>query len=316
MNKKELTKWSVWQPLSWRWQYTSPSQLCLGIRTASVPSLPENDDAFWRWALSGRDSENLRKVQSWLKIEYFDQDGTQSLKQVRAVELIRNTQLAIQIAAPVGCGDLTVLIQHQNLISTVHVPPMTSTPWGRIIGFDNCTLPSIRRIVRGVHFSFHSKINRLINPLNFFQMGLESTNPYIRTFMWVTALDAVLMARNLEIFVKRLCNFLGENSFVLPAIDPGGQPKYRVKDVAADLYHFRSAIAHGDLIQQEFLELSGLINTTGNEISSYPPQTRYTQVLEECALFLIAGVFRKLFLEDLGRTFRNVKAWRKKLNQP
>ena len=93
----------------------------------------------------------------------------------------------------------------------------------------------------------------MINPLYFFSLGLESTNPYISTFLWLSGLDSLLMAATRKQFCDRLVNVFGEKAFILPRCDPGGQPNYQVGAMVEDLYTFRSAIAHGQLIPKSLL---------------------------------------------------------------
>ena|ERR1700730_16989250 len=59
---------------------------------------------------------------------------------------------------------------------------------------------------------------------------------------------------------RRLVNILGEQTFVLPNVDPGGQPKYRVGEIAEEIYDLRSKIARGSLIPKKFLEQVRLRN--------------------------------------------------------
>jgi hypothetical protein len=259
--------------------------------------------------------KNLQGTHNWLNLRFTDSISANSLRQARAVELIRNTQLGIQIAAPVGCVDTTVIIQHGHLVSTVHPPPLESTPFARIVNFANMPLGDVRAIISGVHSVFRKKLTRLINPLQFFQLGLESRHEYISTFMWATALDALIMAGNPTLFGKRLTALLGEHTYVLPAIDPGGQPCFRVADIVDDLYEFRSVIAHGKVVPDKFLKHSELINTNAERILSYPPGSRYSRIMQESALFLLTTVLRKLFINQLIPIFANVKLWKDRMRR-
>ena len=157
---------------------------------------------------------------------------------------------------------------------------------------------------------------RLTNPLYLFELGLESTNGYVRTLLWVSALDALLMAGTRGLFVERLSNALGSTTLVLPKVDPGGQPSYRVREFASDLYDLRSDIAHGRTISNKFLVPRPFTNVAGGRIDSYPPNPRYSQILEECALFSLTGVLRRIFLDALVQTFSDTRAWRARLGRP
>ncbi len=320
MKKNGWVRYSVCQPLTYyAWPFPVPTELRRGIRIISGPELPKDGDAFWRWALSGREMESLNRCPFWVHLGFWDEDVRLSVRQRRAVELVKHTRLAIQIAAPVGCDESTILVSYKNGqndkgVSTVHQPSMRSTPWGRICGFDSVSLLVIQQVVRNVHLVFASKLLRLINPLYFLELGLESVNEYIGTFLWVSGLDSILMASNPNTFCERLCNVLGEKTYVLPCA--GDQPGYRVGDIAKDIYDYRSAIAHGQLIPEKFRQISGFKDTNGVEIGYYPPNALYLHVLHECALFLLTGVLRKILTHQLLPTFSNVTSWKQALKHP
>jgi hypothetical protein len=158
------------------------------------------------------------------------------------------------------------------------------------------------------------RVPRLINSLNFLELGFGAENQYISTFLWVSGLDAMLMAGTARNFRQRLINVLGEQTFVLPKVDPGGQPKYRVGEVAEDVYELRSEIAHGSRILKKFLEKLRLKNVNERNIESYAPSTQYLHIVRECALFLLIGVLKKIFLEDCAKVANGAGLWRTKLN--
>ena len=198
----------------------------------------------------------------------------------------------------------------------MHPPRMPSTPWGRINGYENTSLDEICRVVRGVNSIFRFRVPQLINSLNFLELGLGAENQYISTFLWVSGLDSILMAGTPQNFRRRLVHILGEQTFVLPKVDPGGQPKYRVGEIAEEVYELRSKIAHGSLIQKKFLEQARLTNVNDKIIESYVPPTQYLHIVRECALFLLIGVLKKIFLEDCAMVANSTSLWRSKLNNP
>lgn len=124
------------------------------------------------------------------------------------------------------------------------------------------------------------------------------------------------MAGTPQNFRRRLINVLGEQTFVLPKVEPGGQPKYRVGEMAEEVYELRSKIAHGSLISKKFLEQVRLRNVNDRNIESYAPPTQYLHIVRECALFLLIGVLKKIFLEDCAKVAKNTGLWRSKLNSP
>jgi hypothetical protein len=169
---------------------------------------------------------------------------------------------------------------------------MTSTPWGRIGGYENVSLDEIRKVVRGVSSIFRFPVSRLINPLQFLELGFGQVNPYIGMFLWVSGMDSLLMAGTSKNFKDRLVNVFGETTFVLPKVDYMEQPRYRVGEVAGDIYELRSAIAHGSLIPTRCLEMVGLEDLRGKANTAYG-SVQYLQVMRECALFLLIDYSRK-----------------------
>lgn len=58
-----------------------------------------------QWALSGRELEELEKRPHWLYCEFRDYAIGGSKRQGRAIQIVRNAALAIQIVAPLGSWD-------------------------------------------------------------------------------------------------------------------------------------------------------------------------------------------------------------------
>jgi len=239
-----------------------------------------------------------------------------SPRQHRAAEIVRFTRLAIQLVAPVGCNESTIVVSGRNGVSTVHPPAMVSTPWGRITGYENVSLDEIRRVVRGVNTILRFRVPLIINSLNFLELGFGAQNPAISTFLWVSGIESLLMAGTVQNFTQRLKNVLGEQTFMLPKVDPGGQPKYRVGDMAEDVYELRSNVAHGSLINKKFLSPTTLKNIQDRDIVAYSPPTQYLHIVRECALFLLARVLHKIFLDDCAKVANDTKAWKAKLKKP
>ena len=130
------------------------------------------------------------------------------------------------------------------------------------------------------------------------------------SFLWVSRLDAILMACNSKNFEQRLINVLGEKTFVLPAVNPSGQPRYRVGEIARNFTISESAIAHGQLMPQKFLNQTGLQDVHGKAISIHLPKVQFLHVMRECALFLLVRLLKKIFLEDRIGTVNNTALWR------
>jgi hypothetical protein len=317
MIERRNESYIVAQPLTaYMWPFATPTKLWHGLWVKRAPKqLPTGDDPFWRWALSGREIENLKEYSWWITLEFRASSTGLSQRQRRAVELVRYTRLAIQLVAPVGCNDSTIVVAGSERVSTVHPPSMTSTPWGRMGGYENASLDEIRKVVRGVSSIFRFRVPRLINPLQFLELGLGQVNPYIGMFLWVSGLDALLMAGTSKNFKDRLVNVFGDTTFVLPRVDYMDQPRYRVGEVAGDIYELRSAIAHGSLIPPKFLEMVGLEDVNGKANSAYG-SVQYFQVMRECALYLLIRLLRKIFLENRVGMVKNTALWRARLDHP
>lgn len=317
MTELKQTKYLVAQPLTvYFWPFDVPTRLWHSVWVTTTPELPAEDNPFWRWALSGREMEELKRVPWWITLECRADGSALSGRQRRAAEIVRYTRLAIQLVAPVGCNESTIVVSSPTGVSTMHPQAMPSTPWGRIAGYENVSLAEIRRVVRGVNSVIRFRVPRLINAMNFLELGFGAQNPYISTFLWVSGLDAILMAGTPRNFKQRLINILGEQTYILPRVDPGGQPKYRVGDMAEDVYELRSKVAHGSLIPKKFLEEVRLKNVHDKDIESYAPPTQYLHIVRECAFFLLLGVLKKIFVEDSAKVVSNTNLWRAKLNSP
>src|SRR6267142_1428453 len=173
MPESKGTKYLVAQPLTaYAWPFDLPTRLWHSLWVRTTPELPTGENPFWRWALSGREMENLKRIHWWITLNCRADSSGLSKRQQRAVEIVRYTRLAIQLVAPVGCDESTIVVSGPNGVSTVQPPAMPSTPWGRISGSENAaSLAEIRRVVRGVNSIIRFRVPRLINSLNFLELG-------------------------------------------------------------------------------------------------------------------------------------------------
>lgn len=222
-------------------------------RGLSVKRLDESaKEEFSRWkdVLSGQEIDNLKKTQFWIVYCYRDQSGRNWETEERAMSLVTTTALALQIVAPLGGHWVVFLGRHHPkigfLAETVNRLPETHpTRWASRFGFPGLHQEDFLSAVNGVHNAFERKIIPVQNAVQLFEHGLQSSNLHIRVLFGVMALDVLLMAKNAKTFRRRLGNFLGDDTLVFPAVPSIGQPKYRIADVASDLYKLRSDIAHG-----------------------------------------------------------------------
>jgi hypothetical protein len=124
------------------------------------------------------------------------------------------------------------------------------------------------------------------------------------------------MAGGKSKFAKRLTTFLGNETFVFPALETFGQPKYRVGEVAEDLYELRNAIAHGGEIPLKFRKGTGFLDCAENLLEGYESGYQYGCVLLESALFLLCAALRKVFVRKLIQTVAERRAWGSYLEGP
>ncbi len=167
--------------------------------------------------------------------------------------------------------------------------------WPRMLWPDSNSESEVTRAVEGVQKSFSTSSARLTNPFYFLELGLQSDNPGVRSFLWTTGIDALLVANSEDKFKRRISNLLGPSSYVFPADVSGRQPIYTVEQLAPRMYKLRSLIAHGVEIDSSFRRkvafqvTGGLFPLTG-EFLNYLE----ADVLNEAALFLLCAILRRL----------------------
>ena len=147
-----------------------------------------------------------------------------------------------------------------------------------------------------------------------FEQGLIATNPYIRIFLWATALDGILMAVTAEI-LRRIYCILGRESLVFPEAD--GVFIFRpikVQDIASDLFKLRSEIAHGQKISEKFWERRDDLLPFFPLLAYGEEAPRYLELLEEAALSLLGQVLHKICLKYGLSSYLEPKRWRQVLD--
>ncbi len=318
-----VTRYSAYRPLNW-WPFATPMHLHVGVWVKPTPITTPEGTSLWEWALSRMEADRLKKVPTWVCCDFRDLPVLENWKKARAMQFVQNVVLAMQVVAPAGGEDSqTVLFEHRAeglaSVSVWHRPPMRSTPWARVAAFNTPTsLPDVQTVVRRVLRAFAQNVVRLVNPLYLLEYGLEATNPHIRVLFWVTALEGLLMSVRRDNFKERLFNLLGERTFVFPPIDifGFGQPKYRVGEVAEDLYELRSVVAHGGEIPAKFALACGFRDVSDTTIEVHEKNCLYLEVLEECALFLLCRALRYVFVSGLDRKVYNASEWRQEVMKP
>jgi len=118
MTESKDATYLIAQPLAeYLWPFDVPTRLWHSLWVTRTPELPGDNDHFWRWALSGREMENLKRVPWWVTLNCTADSSALSLRQQHAVEIVRYTRLAIQLVAPVGCNESTIVISVQRALA-------------------------------------------------------------------------------------------------------------------------------------------------------------------------------------------------------
>ena len=202
----------------------------------------------------------------------------------------------------------------RRLRITTHHERYYGTTWSRMSGYAGMTSERITKIADGVLQILRTNNPRVVNPIRMYEQGLISTSPYIRVFLWTSALDGLLMSANPIEFESRLFRLLGKNSLVFPPEDGVFfERPTTVAEVAKDIYKLRSQVAHGSAINDKFRlqpeDMRPLL-----PVVAYGSQTpRYSQLLEESTLSILKQVLHKIIEQDLLKTFGDTTDWRKHL---
>jgi hypothetical protein len=288
-----------------------PLSFSNGVQIVSRDSFKPPQLVGWEEVFSLSD---LKQLRNWHLAIAYDWDANAPSDGRTPENRLQDTRLALQVAAPVGTF-VSVCIREQDdsenpRLMTTRLEEFSGTTWSRRWGFNNLPAIQVEAIVNGVIRILNTNDARTINPIRLFEQGLISHHPYIRIFLWVTAIDSILMAVNKARFIQRLSSFFGPASPVFaPSNDSLDWGKFLIEDLAEDLYVLRSEVAHGRAIGETFWKERADLNTFWPWLPQNDPP-RYLHLLEEAALSLISRILRKIIVEDLVLEFTNAKAWR------
>jgi hypothetical protein len=296
-----------------------------GVALGRLPEglRPNFGHSGWGDFFSQRQIRYLGNTDYWLHYSFEDEEGPGSPGRARAVEVADNAALAFLVDCPAELNsgefqEVTAVCERRGddlLPVAVNLrQPYHSFSWARVVRFPYLWGNRIELIAEGIEQCIADRVVRLLNALRLLELGLQSTEPYIRLLLWAVGLDSLLMAITLENFVSRLENFLGADSLVFPASEELGQPRYRVTDIASDLYALRSAIAHGKQIPDKYWQPTTFEGISGRPIEGFYGGPLYRDLLSGCALFLLCASLRKIFDEELVGTVADPKLWRDRLD--
>lgn len=313
-----MISYRVLRPLS-SWPFPIPMRLPLRLWVTAKPQIAA-ELGLLKWAMSGREIGDLEKCRAWICCEFRDYAVSGSKRQTRAIHLVNNAALAIQIVAPIGSWETQIITfqkRNRGLVpkGVIRRQAQNTAKWARIVDFDSRFQADLPFVVKGVQRAFARGGVRLINALRFFELGLDATNPYLQFFLWTTAIDGLLMAVTRVNFRDRLRDLFGGVNFVLPCTG-FGQPKYRVQNVADDIFELRSVIAHGQEIRAKFRAMHTFEDDAGKIIRVVEGPRPYFEVLHECSLFLLCRLIRWLFVNSLDDKVQDTIAWKRIIQHP
>jgi hypothetical protein len=295
-------------------EYPHHIKFANGVRFVFQSEFPTSKLEGWQEVFS---EQELRDIRQW---HLALASGWKTQEDYPVVQLA-NARLALQVAAPIGTF-LSICVRESedennpNLVAATRFPEFRGTAWSRMRGFNGMSDEDIQSISNGVIRILEKNDARTTTPVRLLEQGLISSDPYIRIFLWVTAIDSVLMAVTEEKFVRRLYALLGENSKVFPPEDGVYIQRATVAvDVARDLFELRSEVAHGRAIGQRFWEPRQDLESLFDR-SAYMGPLRYRVLLEEAALSLLCQIFRKMILEGLVSDFLVPRNWKMRLDRP
>jgi hypothetical protein len=302
-----------------RSDYPTSLEFVNGVRIIDREGFAAADLNHWEQVFS---RQELKEIEEWHLALACEWGAGESQQWGQTPEVrLANTRLALQVAAPVGTFlSVAIRLPADGTIAgavATRWDKFRGTAWSRMRGFGGLTKEEILAVVDGTLNVIKGQNPRTVTPFRLLEQGLISSDPYIRIFMWTTALDSILMAVKEQIFVDRLCALLGPDRLVFPPQDGVYIPRgTKVSDVAGDLFTLRSLLAHGRVIDKRFWEerpdLKDILHP-----SVYNPPLRYRVLLEEAALSLLTFMLQRVILHNALGEFSVAKKWaaRVTLNQ-
>ena len=269
--------------------------------------------------LSGNQIRVLRRYDEyWLSYEFKDDPVWPSKRKTRAAHKLSDTTLATNILVHTGAAFPVLVFErrHGQFQDGVvyRTKDLHSTLWARLGGWEEIRKDELDLVIQGVTSAIDNEIVRLQHPVELLEYALSTDSTYLRLLLAVAGLDALLLARKVVPFSLHLKNLLGASSYVFPSNNKLGQPKYRVSDVADDLYKLRGSIAHGEDVRQRFYRRERFETVEGHLIKQYDsPRFRYCDLLEECSVFLLGAALKKVFVSGLAGTVANRRQWKLRL---
>jgi hypothetical protein len=320
-----MTRYVALRPYG-HWWFTKSITFQNGVVFDRLPGdlRPNFDDTGWGELFSRRHIRYLSKTSYWIYRSFEDERGPGSRACAEAMGDVDHAALAFLVDCPAELNStefpetsaVCEVRGHELVPCTVFLhQPYYGFSWARVIREPRSAESRIGLIAEGITQSIAKRVTRLVNAFRLLELGLQSTEPYIKLLLWVGALDSLLMANSARHFVARLKNFLGAQTFVFAGSDGLGQPSFRVADIADDLYELRSVIAHGRRIPDKYWKPTEFKERSKEPLAQFDDCKLYHGLLSGCALFLLCTALRKIYLGGLLERVADSGAWRSLLDR-
>ena len=253
-----------------------------------------------------RDAGEAQRDGHWLTYEFENAYPADNVRYRRrqdaAFKLMLHAMYAVQILAPIGAARVFLLYRKTaeglDLCATQQRQPLIGSLWGRLCDTPASFEADIPTLLERIHEAFRKPTLRLQIPVWLLEQGMAAPDRHIRILLWATGLDAITRSGGTAAFAESLCHLLGAETHVFPPSAVRPRPKYKVRDVAEDLYQLRNEMAHGLPFHEKFRKKRGFLAEDGQPISEDLANCRYDQALEECAVFLLCRALREVLLQN------------------
>ncbi len=284
---------------------------------------PTFNEVDWRfWDLRRTEEQTLRERSHWLCIERECDRINHALLNEMADDL-RTAMLGFQLWAPIGWDGLILDCVRTETgcltVERVHRPEQYAMPrWGRMLDMRKLDSGKLGLLVEGTLAAVESGYVPIVNPFRFLEIGLQTAVNHRRAgaVLWMMGLDGLLAAEKRVVFSNRLQKLLGKDTRIFPEDWVGRRPTYTVAELAANMYEFRSLIAHGREILQKYREPIEF-QFEPAELHHFPVEewSRGTLMIESIGFALIAAL-RTAITDSLMERMKSQRDWKRWLDAP
>jgi hypothetical protein len=306
-------------PIARHW----PHPLAALSRGIQIIERPIFNEVNWRfWNLRRTEEETVRERSHWLCIERECEWPDRALLKEMA-EDIRTAMLGFQLWAPIGWDGLILdcwrTEEGSLTVERVHRPEEYATPlWGRMLDLRKLDPAQLGLLVEGTLAAVESGCVPIVNPFRFLEIGLQTAVNHRRAgaVLWMMGLDGLLAAERQVVFSSRLQKLLGKDTRVFPEDRAGRRPTYTVAELAANMFEFRSLIAHGKEILQKYREPIAFQFEPGElDYRAVEKWSSGTLMIESVVFALIAAL-RTVITDSLMERIRLQRTWKRWLDTP